>query len=63
MSQQNIYAIAGIIYLLWCGVNYLIAEAKNLNTGTVIVFSICFSPFLGYLYVLGMPKQEKEEEI
>lgn len=50
-----VVAFGATIYLSWCFVNGLIAEAKSRDAGAVILASMLLTPLIGYLYIHGMP--------
>ncbi len=48
-----------LTWFVWSLMNGEIARAKSRRTFGVIAFSIIFSPLLGYLYILAVPRIEK----
>lgn len=59
MQDSYMFIGAGIFYIVWCLINFVIAKAKNVEPGTVLLLSIFFTPLLGYLYVHAMPDDGK----
>ena len=51
-----------ILWLTWSLTNAIIAEEKGRSFGRNLVFSLVFSPFLGYLYILAIPFKHKESD-
>ncbi len=49
-----------IFYIAWIYINVLVSDAKDLNIATTIFLSILLTPFMGYLYVLGMPDRSNK---
>jgi hypothetical protein len=47
------------IWIGWTVVNGMVADKKGYSVGWCMAGSLVFSPFLVYLYLLAIPKQEE----
>jgi hypothetical protein len=46
------------LWLIWSAVNGVVAQEKGRSGLMVGLFSLIFSPFLGYLYILAVPEKK-----